>query len=85
MRKSIFTFHRDEEPVAELHLELREAGSVSGWQWHGDPGVKKAMKRLPNNSWSLYDGWYCDILRAAERAGLTFTERHEGGSDLPMD
>lgn len=79
MNKNIFTFYRDGEPVAELHLVLGRSGlSVADWMWHGDPKVQKVMKGLPNNSYSLGDSWHCRIMDASERAGLTFTARHEG-------
>jgi hypothetical protein len=80
--KTIYTFHRNGEPVAELHLELRREDSVRAWSWHGDPAIKKLIRPLPKNDQHGHDTWYVRIDNAAQRAGLTFTMRHEGHEHL---
>jgi hypothetical protein len=80
--KTIYSFRRNGEALAELHLELRRANSVRAWSWHGDPAIKRLIRPLPKNNQHHHDTWYVDIYKAARQAGLTFTARHEGHEHL---
>lgn len=78
MTKTTFTFYRDGQPLAELHLDRRREGSVEDWRWEGDPEVRKLIRPLPKDSQQHYRAWYIPITESAEREGLTFEIRYAG-------